>query len=234
MVQVRDAFHRSTVEDHEQVAIEIVSDAAIPANLLGGKQARKIHIYGRMSKKFALDKLDVDAFRSSDDSTEELYLYDCDASASDWSFLLDFNQLKHMFIRNCIIRNLASLPRLSSLEKIHIGSSWGMEGWHLPAENVPKLTSISVIDAYQLDKERMNRIADSFPLTLTVLELSDSKLTQIPRKIRRLTNLKSIDLSKNVIRQLSTVSLPIMSQAESINLRGNGLQTIEANAFRGI
>ena len=25
-----------------------------------------------------------------------------------------------------------------------------------------------------------------------------------------------------------------MSQAESINLRGNGLQTVEANAFRGI
>jgi hypothetical protein len=227
-------FRNKTVKDLKMVALEFACSSVLPANLLGDIRTREIHVYGSGNQPFLVTLLSPDVFRSSEVFTEELFIYDSDLTGTDWTFVKNFKKMKNIFIRRSTLNNLNSIPHLPTLESLHLDTPLKLEDLMWPTMNVTNLTSITIANAIDLDKNEINSIVNNFPQNLLHVQLSSLNLTQVPSKIRRLNKLKTLDLSTNSIHHISVSSLPTFSQIEFIDFRSNELKSIDKDALRGL
>jgi len=228
---MQKAFRRSTVQNHASVALEISFLSAIPADLLGGKSSRQIHLYGPQQHQFSPNQLHPDAFASSVNETLELFIYDSDLSVTDWSFLERLQRLEQLYIRMSILESLQTLPFLPHLHSLYVEDCSGRWAW--PSGATPNLNSLTIKSAPDFTQADLEDVFYSVPSSATYLDLSDSQLKRIPAAMGRFHRLKYLDLSSNAIRIVPADLLPVMDNPDEINISSNKLERIHPQAFRG-
>ena len=102
------------------------------------------------------------------------------------------------------------------------------------------MSGLSVVSSLDLSHNRLKNIhADILKncTSLSSLSLSSNQFSTVPRGLRVLSKLKTIDLSNNIISQISDDTLAPLNGSTSlygVSLAGNGIKTFDTVVFKPI
>lgn len=183
--------------------------------------------------------IDEDAFGSSRNVTESVYLNGCDIRKLEFFFLKDFCRLKRITLSLCANVHLAGwarLPPLDSLNELIIKNSAGyIDSW----VNFPVLTRGLIrlrLPGNYIDDETLTRILGwvvNSPSNKTLLSLGidNNALTGIPEEISSFKNLREFFMSTNSMKIVRSRSLAFNFRGFELFLRPCSIHTIESGAF---
>lgn len=212
----------------------------IEADLLGDKKARFINIANCPSPTLVASSLviDADAFSASRDYTTSFSIIGCPLATLNWSFLDGFNQLSEISLESSTdIQSISSLPIVQNVEQVSITGCTGLEQSpvNFPGTSLPNLKRL-VLNT-DLKIEQTEEILESLVSTAVGLEqltlTQSSSIEQVPRSILKFSNLLTIELSFNSIREVGVEAFNFVpnSVVRLIDLAGNNLETIVETAF---
>lgn len=189
--------------------------------------------------------VDPNAFRSSKNTLQDVFLSQIDMEKMDLFFLEGFHKVYLLWMAEVVDLNrcLPTLPFLPALTDLYFASSSGLNdetSLQLEDTQLPGLTQFWAYNC-NLDEETADRlllwILPSSAQTLKYLNIGSNKFTSIPSQLANFQILENIDVSFN------RVNLDISSN--SFFVSGNGIRTqislyvsrvihIESGAFQGI
>ena len=146
-------------------------------------------------------KVDPAAFSSSSSYTDQFFISGCDLSQTDFTFLTGFSKRTFLtLVRSITLQNLQGIPPLPSLKTVVIGSCTGFQQWS-NSVTAPSFQSLSLSNN-QFDDLAEDRVLRSFSTSsnsITVISLTNNKLTTIPNQLRIFTRLSYLSLEDNNI-----------------------------------
>jgi Leucine-rich repeat (LRR) protein len=231
---VQAAFNRTTATDIYRFSLTPTANTAtIPSNLLSGKRTQFVTLVCPTSNY--LLKIDPTAFTSSSSYTEQFFISGCDLSQTDFTFLTGFSTMTFLQLVRSTLQNLQGIPPLPSLKTIVIGSCTGFKQWSTSV-TAPSLQSLS-LSSNQFDDLDADRVLRSFSASsnsITVISLTNNKLTTIPDPLRIFTRLSYLSLENNNIPIISNNSLVLSAAAvEALYLTNSQLSTVQPGALQG-
>ena len=244
--EIASVFRRTTPVDLETFNLyhsPAHDNEMIPADLLNNHRITKYFNVDCLNKDFSF-RVDPQAFHSSKGTIEWINFDSCNMSRLDFQFLAGFDRLTDLnFYRlsNVGRANWASFPPLANLTKFRIAYSTGFNEWNNESINIPKMSSklfYMYLYSNDIQDAAMDRWIDWAAQyagnTLYQLEINENDLTQIPRQLPSLTNLRKLNLEKQKrgIPLIPSGSL-VGRMSMVLVAKDNKIETIEQGAFQG-
>ena len=218
--------------------VPLIGDTQIPANLLGSKRVRVIHL-ASCGDGYAI-QIDPTAFNSSSGYTEEFLIYECEVSKLTWAFLRGFTNISKLHLEAASkIESVVNLPSLPSVRDLEIVNSKGFTqsmATEFPGRSLNGLRNLVLTENAELDDAAITSILTTFTgaKSLELLSLNNSPLiSKIPDNIKVLPGLNSLDVSMcAAVTSVSNNSLVFSSPAvKLVDLTSTSLTSISNNAF---
>ena len=239
--KIHQTFKKTASADIDRIELLDPIGYFIPKDVVATNWAAKIILTGSENNpENYCPEIHPEAFRSSSNVTEEFAINWIDMSQMDFSFLVDFNELRILRIYNSINAHLSNLPSLLNLTELHVRYTAGINNWthNFPARLPSGLVSIIMQDN-TLNDEAVNRLLNwilNGPSrnTLRYLFLSGNTLTRIPRQLKSFSNLADISIDRQKepgFGFLAFFSLP--SSIRFLNLSSNYITGIQPGSFQG-
>lgn len=249
IAEALDVFNRTTaVQEFHQIVFTLLPDeqqspplknqVVIAEDFLNGKRSRSIFLSCPVDISSYELVIHRDAFRSSSDYTQQLYISGCDLSWWNFTFLEDFTRMSDVKILNSInVHSFWLLPPLPAMTELTFDQCSGLQGLAFPARSLPGLERL-YISNNQLDDRTVDSILgaiSSSPASnkLQWLDLTRNLLTKVPVQIPLFADLKFLYLQENQISKLASGSLSMAGDVDSLFLSRNSITLIESNAFKG-
>lgn len=207
----------------------------IPENILGGKTSRVIRCatpspYGQSIS------IDINAFTSTKNHTEEFIIYDAELTNIEWEFIKNFDALKTIHlqgIQGSLSGFASNLPRSSSLTNLTIVESRQVS---VPTtEKIPNLTRLSLISNGLVDYDITTIFNQLTNAKLEYVSLRNNELTLYPIKLNNFATLHSIDLSENKIKDLDPIyPFSFTALVQYVDLSRNEIGAVKSkDVFKG-
>jgi Leucine-rich repeat (LRR) protein len=181
--------------------------------------------------KNPISTIDIAAFDDSQDTLETLSF-----SAARFTripnVLLHVYKLKSFSVSDTKIEdwnNIAINHIALTIERLHLVNV-NIHTWPTWLQNFGHLVELS-LDSNSLSSLPDNAL-NSLTGKLTTLILRNNKFTTIPKAVSKLT--ANVDISSNLITQLTDTSFPANSNIKSLTLTSNPIVTISQNAFKNL
>jgi len=247
LAEVATVFERTTTADLYQFDLYLSPTdptKTIPEDLLNNHRTAYIDIYCRPAGSPLI--VDSQAFRSSQNLMNEMYLRDCDMNQLNFDFLSGFDKVWHIGFQsmsNVGQANWASLPQLPSFISLYIDRSNGLNEWSAFPQLARGLTYLFFREN-DIQDDAMNRILNwtiqYSANTLERISIEGNELTQIPKQLQAphsFPNLQYLYMGdqKTGIPLITTGSLSCPSNYSNylLGANNNRITTIEAGAFQG-
>ena len=231
---VQSVLNRTVATDIYRFSLTPTPNTAtIPSDLLSGKRSEFVTLLCPVSN-YQL-KVDPAAFSSSSSYTDQFFISGCDLSQTDFTFLTGFSKRTFLTLVRSTLQNLQGIPPLPSLKTVVIGSCTGFQQW-FNSVTAPSLQSLSLSNN-QFDDLAADRVLRSFSTSsnsITVISLTNNKLTTIPNQLHIFTRLRYLSLEDNNIPIVANNSIVLSAAAvEALYLTNIQLSTIEPGALQG-
>lgn len=216
-----------------------LTDILIPDDLLGVDKFAWYIDLKCLSNTYKL-QVSKNAFQSSKTYATDLIISNCNLELTDFSFLTSFNNLSFIGFSENVglqysLQSLANpLPKLNTI--------WAEGTSFNEIEQFPVLSSqlgvLTLINA-NLDDEAVSRILDwaavSSSATMGSISFPYNHLTKFPSKASKFTAVRFISIEHNWIATLPANAVNLIApDSVTVLLNGNGIRTIESNAFKGM
>ena len=227
-----------------------LGEVHIPANFLSYR-----HVTENLSLECPSDPneieqvpitIDPNAFNSSSDYLREIIISNCDLGRLDFSFLIGFDLLNFLKIRNPSSIEKANwnlLPSLPSLIQLEITNYKELNNnWNDWTQALRPLTNgLNRLICYaSVDDEAADRLVqwllNSSATTLQRLELRQTKMTKIPPGISNFRNLATeliITCSDSEMNALEENSIKFEVLPMKIQISGCGIRKLQPGAIQG-
>ena len=229
----------------QNIKIAIVdSDQFIPANLLAEYKVQNEILLKGVKKENQKIEIDPEAFRSSRNDTSIVEFNSFDLTGVKFSFLIGFQNLKHLsflHISNIQSANWTTLPTLPSLKHLYIKYSTGLEHWFEFPNLKYGFSELYLIGNSMTDivmSRTLEWVLKNSADTLLILDIEGNAITKVPLQIGSFQNIEDIYLDQNpfppIIRS-GTFDL-IFSRLLSVtffSLDSADIEDIEPEVFEG-
>lgn len=215
-------------------------DIVIPDDFLGDDKFTN-DLGLQCSSNASIFEVSANAFRSSKMYTTRLNIYYCNVELTDFTFLSSFINLREITFTG----NVALQSSLQSLPYPLI-SLYLLRFFNTNLNGIVKLPDLNsglgylILENAQLDDDDASRILDwvfeTSTATLYFLSFKNNYLKNVPSQTSKFTSVRYISMDNNQIKTLPTNVinfLPIYPDSWIV-FSGNGLHTIEPNAFKGL
>ena len=232
--EVQAVFARTTaIKIYRFSLTPTANTVIIPSNLLSGKRTEFVTLQCP-TPSYQL-RIDSAAFTSTSSYNSQFFISGCDLSQTDFSFLTGFNNMTFFTIVKSTLQNLQAIPPLPSLKTVVIGTCIGFQQWSVSV-TAPLLQSLSLSNN-QLDDAAANQVLRSFSTSsgsVTVISLTNNKLTKIPDQLRTFTKLSYLSLEDNNIPTIGSNQISLSAATvEALYLTNIQLTTVEPGALQG-
>lgn len=238
--EIRSIFSRPTSITHlNRLFVELPPDCgSFPADMLSGKSVAWIEVYGVNPCDLTIDP---NAFSSTSNRTQEVWLLSLNLRLFDFAFLREFSALKKLNLAYCsdiqALANLPSLPSVSSFTIDHFSGSANLTDFPI-GRSFSQLIETNWIGGDLTDNAAeiiFGAIAQSPSVsTLKNVNLISNELTRMPSAMSLFESLDFLGLSYNNIDVLETGSLLFhIKPPQTFHLGSNPLTVIEPSAFIG-
>ncbi len=205
----------------------------IPARLLGIHSARIIHLASCGDNLMTIHR---NAFRSSSDTAQEFFVYECNVGSLTWLFLRGFTKVNLLHLEGATnIQSLGTLPSLPSLKRLTMADCKGFSSLFIfPGPSLNGLQSLIMTENVELTDGRAESILATL-IGVTSLEMvslkNNTKITRIPNTLANLVGLHSLDLSLCNVSSIPSGSLSFSANVKLLDLTNNSLSDIPNNSF---
>ncbi len=211
----------------------------IPANILGNKRASIVSIRCPVPT-FQL-RVDINAFRFSQNDMNRILIQYCDLTLLSLAFLENFESLNYLGLSSSsnVQRAIVSMRAMPALESLSLYNSRGLNeaNWVYPNRLVNGLVELDC-GANGLEDAAIDRLMSWLSLSSTdsleVAYFDSNSLTKVPPGLGNFFELNAVDFSYNKITALPRRSLIFTADVVRVNLAGNQISTIAPEAFVGI
>lgn len=221
----------------------------LPEDIIDDHQIGSIRLYcpeeDKSSVRISL-RIDMNAFRYSQNFTTEIVLRGCDLGDLDLSFLKGFDQLKTLSIDRAtyFLKSFGTLPPLKALNRLSLRAcaedlSSGKALPEFPPALVHGIAELCLSYHDDLDDSILSRILDwvlvSSADTLREFDIfQNKKMTTIPTPVREFKKLVYFSASHNGLPlSLSEDSLNFSGPMENIHLTSSQIDNILPGTFKG-
>jgi len=220
----------------------------LPEDIIDDHQIGSIRLYcpeeDKSSVRISL-RIDMNAFRYSQNFTTEIVLRGCDLGDLDLSFLKGFDQLKTLSIDRAtdFHKSFVTLPPLKILNRLSLRACTEdvtEKVWtKFPPPLVHGITELCLSYHDDLDDSILSRILDwvlvSSADTLREFDIfQNKKMTTIPPQVREFKKLVYFSASHNGLPlSLSEDSLKFSGPMENIHLTSSQIDNIIPGTFKG-
>lgn len=191
-------------------------------------------------------RIDINAFRSTQNNTTEIVLRGCDLGDLDFTFLSGFDQLKTLSIDRAtdLHKSFVTLPPLPSINRLSLRacteSDISENTWkEFPEPFVRGITELCLSFHNNLDDSMLSRILEwvlkSSADSLREFDIfQNKKMTTIPPQVGNFTKLVYFSASHNGLPlSLSEGSLKFGGPIENIHLTSSQITNILPGTFEG-
>ncbi|XP_009861397.2 leucine-rich repeat-containing protein 40-like [Ciona intestinalis] len=153
------------------------------------------------------------------------FLKDFNASFNQLNALPDnIGLLQSLRILDASNNKLKCLPdSISTLKQLEILSFRNNS-----LDQLPSLTLCVCLKELSLGNNRLTRFPSQLPVSVTILELRDNKLSEIPASVTELTQLERLDLANNNVPNLPP-EVGAMESIKVVVVSGNPIRTISSH-----
>ena len=240
LTEIYNIFRRTTAADLYNLRITIASadaNSVIPAALINNH--RVSYNLAITCPTNGLLKLDTAAFLSVNPTV--FTASNCDLRQLSFEFMNGFNNLAAIQLLTDLNINSASwstLPLLQDLVYLKINYGTGMNQW----TNFPRLAGLAWLDLSYNDIQDgpmsniLNWILGSSADTMQFIEIAYNSLTSIPSQIASFPNWEDLIINNQnpaSMRTITARSIRTNADIGFVNIKSNGITTIQCGAFEG-
>lgn len=154
-------------------------------------------------------------------------------SRLDTSAFKSLRNLQTLQLQDNLIEFIAdnTFSALSNLQSLVLSSN------RLKSVGPHVLVGLTSVMSLHLDNNRLEAIHTDAFRNITMLQeinLAGNKLTNVPRVVQTLQNLRSLDLADNEIQDIANASYQGLNQLYALNLMGNKIGNVTLGAFNDL